>query len=346
LSPSERAEFVERRRQEKVITITDPASVGAVTRPARQVRVKTPPQYVVRLHDVVALPRQVLLSGTSLLPDSFRRHNPNHAHVALERTGDKFRTKRPTDVRNVIDQPVYYLDGEHMGHFGHFTLEVLPRLWFWHRFRAETKPKIVCSLLKPFALELLRPFGIAEDDIYILNEPTLFRDLTVASSGYALEKGVDETAFQVWRTIADFYDKNSDLKRIYVSRSKWPKQRILVNEADVEKLFAAYGFTILHPQNLTVAEQVAIFRNAEVIAGPSGSALYNCVYSARKGARLILASSRFITLNDALINVGTNSETHYVTGATIDDRNGMFADWTIDIGTLEKCIRATVLKAE
>jgi capsular polysaccharide biosynthesis protein len=135
----------------------------------------------------------------------------------------------------------------------------------------------------------------------------------------------------VWNRIGEFYDDGQKRDKLYVSRTKWTKQRKLVNEVEIETALHEMGFQVIYPETMDVPEQVRAFRNARVIVGPSGSGLYNCVYCRDKGERAILASAAFVTLNDALINTRTQSTITYLTGEQIDKTvPSMLADWHID----------------
>jgi hypothetical protein len=70
-------------------------------------------------------------------------------------------------------------------------------------------------------------------------------------------------------------------RKIYLSRkSKMTAgYRKLQNEEDVEKLFLKYGFELVFPERLSFFEQVEIFSESRVIAGPTGSAFANIVYA-------------------------------------------------------------------
>lgn len=76
-------------------------------------------------------------------------------------------------------------------------------------------------------------------------------------------------------------------ERLYLSRSRMGQDdtrsdfRSLRNEDEIERVFAAHGFEIVHPQDIPFAEQIALYRNARVMAGPNGSALHNCMFSLR-----------------------------------------------------------------
>jgi len=77
----------------------------------------------------------------------------------------------------------------------------------------------------------------------------------------------------------------SGARRIYLSR-RGHSMRVMVGEAAFERALAARGFTIVRPEKLGAAEQVALMRDAEVVVGASGAALANAVFLPR-GARVV-----------------------------------------------------------
>jgi capsular polysaccharide biosynthesis protein len=74
-------------------------------------------------------------------------------------------------------------------------------------------------------------------------------------------------------------------RRVYLSRRE-QSMRVMVGEAAFEKALIARGFTIVRPETLSAAEQVALVRDAEVLIGASGAALANAVFLPR-GARVV-----------------------------------------------------------
>lgn len=73
--------------------------------------------------------------------------------------------------------------------------------------------------------------------------------------------------------------------RLYLSRRGHP-MRVMVNEAELETALRARGFTVLQPERLSVAEQLAAFRGASVIVGPTGAAFASALV-APEGAAVI-----------------------------------------------------------
>ena len=60
----------------------------------------------------------------------------------------------------------------------------------------------------------------------------------------------------------------------------------MVNEAALEQALRRRGFRILRPETLSVGEQVAAIRDAEVVVGASGAQLANALFLPA-GGRLI-----------------------------------------------------------
>jgi capsular polysaccharide biosynthesis protein len=67
-------------------------------------------------------------------------------------------------------------------------------------------------------------------------------------------------------------------RRVYLSRKDAMMRRVL-NEPAVEALLQAHGFETVQTERLSVFEQVALFSNAEIIAGPHGAGLTNAVFA-------------------------------------------------------------------
>ena len=56
--------------------------------------------------------------------------------------------------------------------------------------------------------------------------------------------------------------------------------------AVVEEAFASFGFRILYPERIAIADQLSLYANCEILAGLSGSGMHNCLF-ARPGLMTI-----------------------------------------------------------
>lgn len=68
-------------------------------------------------------------------------------------------------------------------------------------------------------------------------------------------------------------------RRIYLSRRGVGGKRRLLNEPAVEALFVDRGFEVVETERMTVCEQIALFREAAVVAGPTGAAFANLIFA-------------------------------------------------------------------
>lgn len=81
--------------------------------------------------------------------------------------------------------------------------------------------------------------------------------------------------------------------RVYLSR-RGDHKRLLLNEAELEAALIQRGFTVVAPETLPIAEQVALFRHAEVVVAPTGAALANCMFMPPGSAVFEIQPSNFL----------------------------------------------------
>ena len=206
-------------------------------------------------------------------------------------------------MRTVQGRSLYL--GHYTGHYGHFLLETLARLWPLHggNMHANGYDKVVFHpfLHKTPSINKFSPakmslasFGIQAKDVVFVTEPLRFETLTVPSAlleiNYVVDLGMASTyqnitqyCLSVGSSIPGFWRKFSGWKsegplRLYLSRRRAKGYHPMSNELQVERIFIDSGFKVLHPEHWRFEQQVALFQRAEVIAGVEGSALHNSVF--------------------------------------------------------------------
>ncbi|MBX9929532.1 MAG: glycosyltransferase family 61 protein [Gemmatimonadaceae bacterium] len=171
----------------------------------------------------------------------------------------------------------------------HWLFEVLPRLALLDDLGDPALRLLVPGPLRPWQAETLALLGmdagrlevIADDESVTVGE--LFAPRTVAREGM-----VDDWAIAWVRTrLARPADRGS--ARLYLARKS--QLRLLAGDAEVEAAVRARGYTIVEPASRTVAEQIALFADAAVIAAPTGAALSNVAF-APAGAQLVSLNPR------------------------------------------------------
>lgn len=73
-------------------------------------------------------------------------------------------------------------------------------------------------------------------------------------------------------------NKKKFVKRIFISRADGGNGRRVLNEEDVFNRFAQHGFEKYHLSQLSFLEQIALFNQAEIVAGVNGSGLTNIIF--------------------------------------------------------------------
>lgn len=68
-------------------------------------------------------------------------------------------------------------------------------------------------------------------------------------------------------------------RRLYLSRRDAANGRLPVNEAEAAEALAARGFEVVACADLSLAEQIALFRDAAIVVAPHGAALTNLAWA-------------------------------------------------------------------
>ena len=227
-------------------------------------------------------------------------------------------------VKRISGKSLYL--GHYTGHYGHFLLESLSRLWtlehrslieagyervVFHPFLHKT-PKV--TVFSPAKISFAS-YGITADKVLLINEPTIFEHLTVPEPLLEINHRVDPMLASVYEKVAQYCLSltssrpnlvcqlfgwgGSDSLKLYVSRRRTRGYHPMRKERAVESVFRDLGFKILHPERWRFEQQVALFRRADVLAGVEGSALHNSVFM-RPSTRVISIGTPRVPSGDIL----------------------------------------------
>jgi capsular polysaccharide biosynthesis protein len=171
----------------------------------------------------------------------------------------------------------------------HLLVDALPRVWgLWHeRLRAfERIDLYVCELadhaMRPLLERMLPP------NVRIVAVPAATRlvaktyiHLPVLAEDYCGYIPVEALAL-LRHAVEQVYGAApvQPRRRILISRSLADKRRI-TNEAELFAALDQHGFELVCLEKLTLAEQVRLFQEAEVVVGPHGAGLTNVIFSNR-----------------------------------------------------------------
>ena len=254
-------------------------------------------------YDVVALPRQVVLSGDLMLPESFttadgkRQRNPT-VHKVSPKVAH--RPEVPADLPR-LEGAYLHLENVMPRHFGHAMTETLSRFW-------GSAPGLTALVfddsgeLPGWQRDLFAAGGI--DDLHVATGPVLVESLvgvtpmfsrpsyahpdlraTYDAVGAALEGGASRTTWP---------------DKVFFTRR--PGKRSCRNAAEVEGLFAAAGFAVVHPEDHPLADQAAMVRRASAVGGFAGSGMFHLALAGEPKHVVLVSSEAYPCHNEVLMS--------------------------------------------
>jgi capsular polysaccharide biosynthesis protein len=279
--------------------------------------VMTSPKITLRVYEAPICSRgQVVTRENFLFPDSFRHHmSPRLTNIYVEESAPRFGyVRRDVSTPDELPGSWFHLDSEWPDEFGHFTTEVIGRMWAWDiarrqdpdirvltTFRHDREPK----QLTPYAREVFTAFGIASEDVLAFERPCRPERLYSATSMFSSYDYIHPDISQVWDRLANALAPDATAgsetgRRIFCTRPIALK-RSCRNTPEVENLFAQYGFDVVAPETMSFGEQVRMFRGAEFIAGFAGSALFQLAFCDKPKQVFTIGPDSYTARNEHMI---------------------------------------------
>jgi capsular polysaccharide biosynthesis protein len=177
----------------------------------------------------------------------------------------------------------------------HWLIEVLPKLSLIENFEElESVPLIVPHQLKSFQRESLRMAGVSTDRMVHLEKcgcrvDRLFFPEIPAPSGIPSPHAVR------WlrKRFLKVPQESRSGHRIYLTRSDATQRRVL-NEEQIIEYLQEEGFKIVCPGELSISDQVEMFRDVEIVIAPHGAGATNMVFSPSSATLIELFGDNYI----------------------------------------------------
>ncbi|GBR44750.1 glycosyltransferase family 61 protein [Gluconobacter roseus] len=232
----------------------------------------------------------------------------------------------PAKTKNI------YWGGCIVGHYGHFIMDVLPRWWAYGEYKKLGYKLGInindCTESEIFSTDWFRQFlsimDISLEDIHIFKYTTLVENLCVPYSLIMDRAYYHEKLSLFFNSIGEKVEKLIPSYKFngeyYLSRKKLRHgTRKIVNESEIEEIMIRNGIEILYPEEMTVYEQIAIFRRARVY-GFLSSAFHNSAFS-KNSEGLCFSLEKNINRSFSLFDSSSNSKIIYVDTPNINTEN-------------------------
>jgi hypothetical protein len=179
--------------------------------------------------------------------------------------------------------------GPFMNHYGHFITESLSRYW---REEATAFDNFVAypfmhdhgeTRVREFHRYLAGLLNVPIDRMAVLRGQTVFDEIVVPEQLWTYNLHVNGRMRDVYGRIRTRHSGKGSSGRLFLSRTASLR---LGNAPQVEEVFASFGFRVLYPERIRIADQLSLYANCAILAGLSGSAMHNCLF-ARPGLMTI-----------------------------------------------------------
>lgn len=250
-----------------------------------QQHIKFPAQYLVCIPDASTLGGFVKLPSGEFLNESDWRARD---FLASDISRSRFRRHKLH-----LDGDCYFLDILFSANYAHWLSDELPRLASALPCLPPSTRFIVSDPIQQFKSESLAALGITSDRLvpvkgYYETRCERLWYVTPANDMVWNPKVLDQVKDASLRLYGNGGEPASD--RIFVSRNNVRLKR-LANEDDLLPVIKSHGFSVVRPEQMSFAQQVATFSKARVVLGAHGAGFTNLLFCPQ---------ARLLELQDAL----------------------------------------------
>ena len=197
----------------------------------------------------------------------------------VTRAGDVSWFAPPDDVAHWGSASIFVPWGARFN-YGHFLLDALPGLTLLADQGLLQRFPAISPRLEPWQRELLDLLLTPGETLEEVDDPLVWVDdlLFCSTMDHFLHQPNAPINRVRQRILAALPAAPAAAnRRVYLSRRSQGKRR-MVNEAALEAALQDRGFLIAEPERLSVADQIELFRSAEVVVAATGAALANVLF--------------------------------------------------------------------
>lgn len=254
--------------------------------------------------------------------------------MSLQNVNDIIEKKLKYEYSKLETTPVFYFTYNTENYY-HFIYDTLPYLISYiHLKKSKTNLKLLMSkpnrdkdTFYPFVVEMLRLIGVNSNDILIINDKTLYKEIWISDS---YTHGIDSNAppreeiYYFLQSLTNSLKSNKSYPdKIYISRRTWlhgktenigtnyTLKRRLVNEDLLVKHLEDLGYSEIFTENINSLDKVLMFKNASKVIGAIGGGLCNVLFSKPQTKLLTIVSPVFLDVNYRFSHSFKNVNTTY-----------------------------------
>lgn len=209
------------------------------------------------------------------------------------------------------------LQSFHFRHYGHFLVESLSRLWAVHEGYGNLPMLFLAPADRrrflPYQEALLEASGIDRKRLLFARGPTRLRRVVVPAPAFEIRSRVHDCYKEPFERLAAAAAMADDrpIEKLYLSRSRWPRGRV-VGEQALEEELERQGFHVFHPEQHDLLTQIRTYARARTIVGCIGSAMHNLLFAFAAEQAVYLVGGQRINSNYFLVDAVKNLSSTYI----------------------------------
>lgn len=208
-----------------------------------------------------------------------------------------------------IEEPVVSFVSDAHRVYGHWILDMLPRIWLFNTYFRQYMPDIkfiIPDNTPAYArMILLDYFGINRRNVIefkFLRDEVKLKRVYVPSllhSSHIFHPAMNLFVDFILKKISSSYLRSDTKTKIYLSRRHFARnstsyERSLQNEDALIEALIARGYQLVYPEGLGWSTQIKLFSQAAIIIGECGSALHNSLFSKQDTGVVSIDSSNHV----------------------------------------------------
>jgi hypothetical protein len=200
-----------------------------------------------------------------------------------------------------IDEPVMFGTPDEPDNWGMWLLLGLPSLYEFLQNR-DRYEKFMGYVLQPWQRKFLAAAGLPPDDLIEHHRAKSYfcREISTIRKSYR-DMFISEDEMAIFQSFArTMAETAAGPRRVFLSRltrtEKLGSYRGLLNERELIAALQKLDFAIAEPEYMPFAEQVALFRGADVVVGLGGAGMFNVIFC-KPGTRVVTIESGVGFLN-------------------------------------------------
>lgn len=217
------------------------------------------------------------------------------------------------EIKNIEKDAIFI--GTLFSVFGHVITDDLKKLWFLHSENGKALVKKNVDIiyitwhrqkLKPYVQHIFSLAGVNLETAKCIDRPTKYKHIYIPDNSLLYWGGKLCYTNEYRKTIEIIGQKipwvnNPIVDKIYLSRTALHDWRDYGEKA-IEKTFKKQGYKIVHPEQLTFEQQVALYRRTTEIASTEGSLSHMFLFCRPSTKVVILKKANYINDYQMMVN--------------------------------------------